>query len=67
MPQTDVGDLHVEMGRAKLARGRPSLEGDGWVNWSGLATLLAELASALTAPANRLLHPPVGTMLEPPD
>jgi hypothetical protein len=32
---------------------RPS-EGDGWVNWSGLATLLASLEKAFAARLDRL-------------
>jgi hypothetical protein len=31
------------------------LEGDGWVNWSGLATLLNTLGSGLAASLSRLL------------
>ena len=31
-----------------------SLEGDGWVNWSGLATLLAEIGEAFTRALDRL-------------
>jgi hypothetical protein len=34
--------------------GGGSLEGDGWVNWSGLATLLSEVASAFTYALGRL-------------
>ena len=30
-------------------------EGDGWVNWSGLATLLSDLAFAATRLLDRLL------------
>jgi hypothetical protein len=29
--------------------------GDGWVNWSGLATLVAEVSEALTEHLRRLL------------
>jgi hypothetical protein len=28
-------------------------EGDGWVDWSGLATLLAAAAELFSSPANR--------------
>jgi hypothetical protein len=35
---------------------RPILaEGDGWVNWSGLATLMVDVAHAISAPLHRLL------------
>jgi hypothetical protein len=32
-----------------------SLEGDGWVNWSGLATLVADLEKAINSSLNDLL------------
>lgn len=35
--------------------GRLALEGDGWVNWSGLATLLAGLGNAIDLSLNRVL------------
>jgi ABC-type transport system substrate-binding protein len=31
---------------------------NGWVNWSGLATLLASLATGFTAPLNHLVTAP---------
>src|SRR3984893_18318891 len=34
---------------------RPTLEGDGWVNWSGLATAVRSLEPRLAAVINRLL------------
>jgi len=39
------------------------LEGDGWVNWSGLATLLADIEKAFAGEVNRFfltvrLHQP---------
>src|SRR5260370_35565211 len=40
---------------ASEAHGRPLIEGDGWVNWSGLATLLATSGSSLATSARRLL------------
>jgi hypothetical protein len=37
---------------------RQRLEGDGWVNWSGLATLLDELARTVAAVLGRLQTSP---------
>jgi hypothetical protein len=37
-----------------------SCEGDGWVNWSGLATLLAEASEALAARLASLLAGALG-------
>ncbi len=34
---------------------RDVLEGDGWVDWSGLATLLSTLGHGFEAPLRRLL------------
>ncbi len=34
-------------------------EGDGWVNWSGLATLLRAAAMSLEIGAGRLLNEPI--------
>jgi len=34
---------------------RQGLEGDGWANWSGLATLLADAATDVAAVLGRLL------------
>jgi len=34
----------------------PAPEGDGWVNWSGLATLLAELGARVVGALDCLLH-----------
>jgi hypothetical protein len=33
----------------------PHVEGDGWLDWSGLATLLANLGNEFLQPANRLM------------
>ncbi len=33
----------------------PVLEGDGWVNWSELATLLTSMPSAVACSSTRLL------------
>src|ERR1700694_1093720 len=33
----------------------PLDEGNGWVNWSGLAAVLADVAHAISAPLHRLL------------
>jgi len=42
--------------RCKLtASGPPAVEGDGWVNWSGLATLAARIDDRLIRPLDRLL------------
>jgi hypothetical protein len=38
-----------------MPSGPGSLEGDGWVNWSGLATDLAGLASKVVGACHRLL------------
>jgi hypothetical protein len=40
---------------AVFATVQPAAEGDGWVNWSGLATLLAEVRDAISTSVNRLL------------
>ena len=36
---------------------QPRVEGDGWVNWSGLAILAAELAPTAARLVARLLSP----------
>ncbi len=36
--------------------GIAGLEGEGWVNWSALATLLGDLGEAVAAPLDCLLH-----------
>jgi hypothetical protein len=40
------------LGGAVIAR----VEGDGWVNWSGLATLLTDVTQAFRVSIGRLLH-----------
>jgi hypothetical protein len=40
------------------ACGAAKYEGDGWVNWSGLATLLSQMADPLERVMERLLVPP---------
>jgi len=37
---------------------RLPIEGDGWVNWSDLATLIRRMTNALDRIVDRLLVPP---------
>jgi hypothetical protein len=54
-PSEVTGRLSTQPESARLVALGPPFEGDGWVNWSGLATVLAGTAERVAGCIQRLL------------
>jgi len=52
--QSAPTSCHVRFGYVASTIAVRALEGDGWVDWSGLATFLAEVGEAFVRPLRRL-------------